>query len=324
MIDQSVTIILPVYGRPKLLEQALNSVYALNNSSWRLHIADDGSDQATRDLIQSHLNDPRITYSRRKSNLGLFKNLTIAVSEIKTEWLLILCSDDLLEQDALDTLNNIQQDYPTSHLILSAYSNIDKDGKCLPNTYDYYTNKFAPHTQLFYKTDLIPHLLHYGSINGNITGMLIKKTLFRDAGYWIQSWSQAADWEWLIRASSVTDVVINRRVVSKVRIHTGQLSSANRTNYREISESLATLSLLLKSPKLSAEPRRHLWAAHHSQFLLWNLLKTNKLSNIPHLIHNLNLFSAETSLFLATVMLIVNIPRRLICKISRKPLLPLV
>ena len=46
-----ISIILPVYGRSALLNAALASVYAQTDPDWRLHIADDGSDVETAQLI---------------------------------------------------------------------------------------------------------------------------------------------------------------------------------------------------------------------------------------------------------------------------------
>ena len=115
-----ITIILPVYGRSELLEVTLESVTRQRNKNWNLIVADDGSDEITQSLIAKWISDhidQNIEWIKREKNLGLFGNLNKAIEEASTDWVLILCSDDLLLPDAVDTLTRLMEDWPEPGLI---------------------------------------------------------------------------------------------------------------------------------------------------------------------------------------------------------------
>ena len=72
--QEPITIILPVFGRPELLTEALTSVLWQENPFWKLLIADDGSDKRTQALIKQWINsntNRQIQWVRRIKNIGL-------------------------------------------------------------------------------------------------------------------------------------------------------------------------------------------------------------------------------------------------------------
>lgn len=317
-----VTIVLPVYGRSLLLREALESVYAQDDPSWRLLIADDGSDVQTAELIQKQKADPRVQVVTRKQNIGLFGNLNAAINEVQTPWLLILCSDDYLEPHAISLAKKLILHVPDVRLILSSYSSIDLHGLLRTDVNGAFYNLFAPSTRLFRSGALLKPLLQYGSINGNITGLLIKKSLFFDAGPWRADWSQSADWEWLIRACTRTNVLVNREPIARVRVHEGQLSVGNRRLQHEIAETLEVLSVLVSHPVLQTFEHRRRWAAHHAQFLLWNLIKASPRVGLKVSFSHLRLIQKHVGLLPTAKAFLSTLPRRLMIRGTDQPLLP--
>ena len=317
-----ITIILPVYGRSELLKAALSSVYSQTDPDWRLHIADDGSDVQTAQLISEQLTDPRISYARRDTNLGLFVNLNHANTEATTPWQLILCSDDELKPDAISALKTSIYENPGVRLILSSYESIDIDSQLRHDVNGEFYDRFAPHTHLFGPGELLRPLLRFGSINGNITGLLIHHSLFTDAGLWRSDWIQAADWEWLIRASTYTSVLIRREPIASVRVHDGQLSVSNQKTHRELLETLELLSELLQHPLLEHCPERYRWASHHAQFQLWNILKRCRGSGLRQTLRYLLAVQRSVGLLRTALALFRSIPQRLRIRGTDLPLLP--
>ena len=317
-----ITIVLPVYGRSELLRDALESVYLQEDPDWRLLIADDGSDDQTAELIQQQVSDCRVKVVQRPKNLGLFGNLNAALDDVDTPWLLILCSDDCLEAQAIGQLKKSIASAPGVRLILSSYHSIDVNGACRTDVNGTFYDRFAPSTCLFKPGALLQPLLQYGSINGNITGLLIKHSLFSDAGPWRADWSQSADWEWLIRACTHTSVLVRREPIARVRVHEGQLSVSNRKLQRENLETLELLSGLLRHPQLQNCRRRRRWAAHHAQFLLWNVIKALPRVGFQATVHQLVLIQRHVGLLLTVLALLSTLPRRIRIRGTDKPLLP--
>ena len=321
-MSELITIVLPVYGRSRLLREALESIYAQDDPRWRLLIADDGSDFQTADLIQRQTADSRVDVVRRPQNLGLFGNLNAAIKEVKTPWQLILCSDDYLEPNAIGQLKKSIASAPDVRLMLSSYRSIDAGGDLRKDVNGAFYDCFAPTTRLFSPGKLLEPLLQYGSINGNITGLLIEQSLFRDAGPWRAEWSQSADWEWLIRACMKTSVLIRREPIARVRVHEGQLSVSNRKFQRENLETLEVLSGLLLHPQLQSCTSRRLWAAHHAQFLLWNVIKSSLRVGLKATLYQFALIDRHVGLLSTSFALLRSFPRRLIIRGTDEPLLP--
>ena len=317
-----ITIVLPVYGRTGLLREALESVYAQTDTSWRLLIADDGSDIQTRSLIEKQTQDPRVHVVRREKNLGLFGNLNATIQEVLTPWQLILCSDDLLEPHAISALKKDIASSTDVRLILSSYRTIDTNGHLRTDVNGAFYDCFAPSTRLFPSGSLLQPLLQFGSINGNITGLLINQSLFLDAGPWRSDWSQSADWEWLIRACTQTPVLVRRDPVARVRVHDGQLSVSNRQQQRENHETLEVLSSLLTHPELPICARRSRWAAHHAQFLLWNSIKALPRVGLWETCYQLILIHRHVGLLTTTLAFFRTLPRRFRIRGTDHPLLP--
>ena len=276
-----ITIILPVYGRSELLGPALESVLQLQDPGWQLLVADDGSDADTQAFIKgwikSQNHDTRVRWVRRPQNLGLFGNLNRAIEESQSEWVLLLCSDDLLLPHALGKLNEMRESWPDAGLILSTYESINEDGSPRPADSARHHDQVSQDTSLVPPERFVPALLQLGSLNGNLSGMAFSRSHWRAAGPFREDWRHAADWEWLVRASEHQPLVLNRVPIAQVRTHSSQLSNSNRLSGHELEEVAMVVEHLRRHPLLSDEPMGSRWAAHVMQFQLWNVLKTSNL-----------------------------------------------
>lgn len=271
-----ITIVLPVFGRPEFLPEALSSVQHQSRSSWQLLIADDGSDETTQTLLLQWINrqsDERIHWVKRTRNLGLFANLNRALHEMDSEWALLLCSDDRLHPHAVETLHNCRMRWPEVGLILSTFDSINSDGSPRAPDNAQHHDQVSPCTALIHPEQFVPALLELGSLNGNLTGMALSRSLCEATGPFKEDWRHAADWEWLLRAAEQGPVVLNRITIAAVRTHEHQLSNSNRRSGHEVFEVAQVVGKLRCHPLLLKEARRHRWAAHVMQFQLWNVIK---------------------------------------------------
>ena len=276
MNDAAITIVLPVYGRSELLEPALSSVLTQTSPNWHLLIADDGSDSVTQGFLKRWVTehaDPRLRWVRRPQNLGLFANLNRAITEAKTDWVLLLCSDDLLLPSALHTIEALRQRWPEAGLILSTFDSINADGSKRPADSAWHHDQVSLETALVPPERFVPALLELGSLNGNLSGMAFSRSHWLATGPFRSDWRHAADWEWLLRASEHKPLVLNRAPIAKVRTHESQLSNSNRRSGHELQEVAEIVRALRLHPLLVNESRRKEWAAHVMQFQLGNLMR---------------------------------------------------
>lgn len=314
MTGVDITIVLPVYGRSDLLEPALESVVKQTSHNWELLVADDGSDKATRNFIEGwisrHKNE-RITWLQRPQNLGLFGNLNQAISEASTEWIMLLCSDDVLLPSATERVDNLCRMWPEAWITLSTFESINRDGTCRPADNAWHHDQIERRTAVVEAKDMVQALLRLGSVNGNLTGMAFRKSLWKQAGPFREDWTHAADWEWLVRAVCISPVILNREPIARVRTHELQLSNSNRENGNEIREVAAVVRQLIDHPLLAGEKRRHKWAAHIMHFQMWNTAKVFRTLSKRELLLRMELISVSAGLRMTLVALLSYVPIRI-------------
>lgn len=313
--DAPITILLPVHGRAELLEAALSSVLAQTSSAWRLRIADDGSDDATRRWLaawmERHGTGRDMRWLRRPRNLGLFANLNQAIAaEAAADWWLLLCSDDLLLPSAVETLAARRKRWPDARLILSTFESIGPAGEARPADNAAHHDRLSRETALIPPERFLPALLELGSLNGNLTGMAFRRELWLQAGPFRADWRHAADWEWLIRAAEQGSVLLNRAPIARVRTHAAQLSNANRRSGHDSREVATVVGRLRRHPLLRQEPRRHRWAAHVMQFHLWNLLKQLRRGQTAGVGSTLKAIQGSAGLMQTGLALVAWLPER--------------
>ena len=314
MINEPITIILPVYGRQGMLEQALGSVLSQKCSDWKLIIADDGSDEQTKEMLKEWIykrKDARVRLVERENNLGLFRNLNKAIEESETEWIVILCSDDILEATAVQRLLEIREKMQVDSLILSTFTSIDSKGMNISGSSKWHHDQISRVSRFISPSEFVPMLLKLGSLNGNITGMSFSKTLWTDTGGFREDWRHAADWEWIVRATEDNGVILNRIPIAKIRTHDGQLSNENRRNGSEIRE-VAEVVKCLKGHYLMRKARdRKKWACHIMQFQLWNVLKGIRRYSLIELIQVLVKIEDSAGLIPTVAAMVRFIPKRI-------------
>ena len=94
------SVIIPVYNTEKYLGKCLDSLLNQSYSNFEALIVNDGSTDASEEVIKQYLNDSRITLiSQENKGLGGARNTGILAA--KGEYLVFLDSDDYLSFDCL-------------------------------------------------------------------------------------------------------------------------------------------------------------------------------------------------------------------------------
>ncbi len=124
-----ITVLTPSYNRAYILKNAYNSLLKQTNKNFEWIIVDDGSTDNTKELVQKFVNDKKITIRYfKKSNGGKHTALNYGIKKAKGELLLILDSDDILTNSAIETVYKYHNKYK-NHKNLCGYSFI----KVFPN-----------------------------------------------------------------------------------------------------------------------------------------------------------------------------------------------
>ena len=168
-----ITVFTPTYNRSKYLERIFECLSKQTNMNFVWLIIDDGSTDDTKERVNYFKKNAKfkINYYYKK-NGGKHSAHNTAVNLCKTDYFLILDSDDYLEVNSIEILNNyiklIDNDNKISGIIGNRF-NIDNKsviGRELPNI------KFASGIELYQKYQFVGDTLRMYKTD------ILKKNLF--------------------------------------------------------------------------------------------------------------------------------------------------
>jgi len=127
------SILIPSYNRPEFILQAVESILANTFSNFEIIISDDKSPRQSEieRLLTPFLNDARITFYKQIVNLGEPENRKFLIEKSKSNWLIFLCDDDILEFNTLETIHQNIIDNSESKLFTFGYNYINIRGEVL-------------------------------------------------------------------------------------------------------------------------------------------------------------------------------------------------
>lgn len=89
-----ISVLMPAYNAEKYIKEAIESILNQTFSNFEFIIIDDGSIDATEEIIKS-FKDSRIVYIKNEKNLGLIKTLNKGISIARGEFIARMDSDDI-------------------------------------------------------------------------------------------------------------------------------------------------------------------------------------------------------------------------------------
>lgn len=119
-----IEILLPFWGAPAYLYDAVASVRAQTDPDWRLVVVDDHyPDPAVAEFF-ADLDDPRVTYVRNETNLGITDNYRRCLELASAEWVVFFGCDDLMRPAYVATVRAAIADAPAGVDVVSPASTV--------------------------------------------------------------------------------------------------------------------------------------------------------------------------------------------------------
>jgi GT2 family glycosyltransferase len=123
-------ILIPFYGDLKLLQEAVRSVLAQQDTRWLLTVVDDRyPDPAVTIWFEDLLEDTRIRYVRNEVNLGANRNFQRCLDLAEAEYITILGGDDLLMPNYVGTILSVMETEPGVAIVQPGVCVIDGEGR---------------------------------------------------------------------------------------------------------------------------------------------------------------------------------------------------
>lgn len=238
-MSPSLTIAIPVYNRTFGFEESLNSALAVRECI-EILIVDDNSNHNEFEKLCSKNSDIRIRYLKNTTNFGVFGNWNRCAQLATSDFIAVLCSDDIIEADAYSRFQKAVDQLPELDLFFGPfvifYDKID-DSKTLR---DYPPGPISTQT-----------LLEDAAENGAAFPVLsfIRRQKLLELPF-IEEPHSGNDWLWIYSSASSLNMYCDSKPISYWRRHPNQdanLSQLITTDcwplmYTEISKQLLTLN----------------------------------------------------------------------------------
>jgi len=226
MYNPKITVIVAVFNGAATLSRCLKSIYSQSYSNKELIVIDGGSTDDSVNIIQDSSSE--IAYWESKPDRGIYHAWNKALSHATGEWICFLGSDDYFWQD--DVLEKM---IPSLHisqtngirLVYGRIASVDTLGKVknlLGVPWDkkksVFLHQMPPHPGLFHHSDL-----------------------FEEHGNYDESYSIAADYEFLLRELIGGEALFVPEIIV-AGFQYGGVSSSSRHLLKLISEDLSARS----------------------------------------------------------------------------------
>lgn len=125
------SIIIPVYNVENYIRKCLDSVMQQGYCNYEVIVVNDGSTDCSQSIIDEYTNkDPRIC-GYIKKNGGLSDARNFGLQYVTGDYIVFLDSDDYLEEDLLQRLNNVLEQHGKVDLVRYSFQKVDEKGEVI-------------------------------------------------------------------------------------------------------------------------------------------------------------------------------------------------
>ena len=212
-----VSVVMSVYNGGQWLNAAIESIIHQTYSNWEFIIVDDNSNLATKNILKSYKLNPKFKIITNESNLGLTKNLNMAIAVAHGEFIARMDADDISMSDRIEKQVSYLIQKPDVSVVGSFIECIDETGNQKANWND-------DRNAINWKT--IKATLPWKSCLAHPT-VVFRKNIF-DKYKYNESQHHSQDWDlWLqLAADNVIIEKINEPLL-QYRVHNQSITSGS-------------------------------------------------------------------------------------------------
>lgn len=212
-----VSVIIPTYNYAYLINQAIDSILSQTYHNLELIICDDCSDDNTEEVVK-YYHDPRVSFYRNETRLGLYGNFNHSRQYAQGYYLLFLCADDLLSPESIERMVQALDLYPSA-AIATTYQRqlIDISGNKIGHLA---SKKLGP--GLVKGEEVILGQCRFGGSVGRPSEVLIRANLLPHGDTFDRSVEHCADNALWCSLCEKWDVVYVEGAIAYIRFHSQQ------------------------------------------------------------------------------------------------------
>jgi glycosyltransferase involved in cell wall biosynthesis len=194
LFSKEISVLIPAYNCEATICRAIRSVLAQTFQEFELIIVDDGSRDATLEMIGT-ISDPRIRIVRHPENLGEAQARNTAVKTASGRFVAFLDSDD---EWLPEKLSRQMQVLNSEHEEIVA----NVSGYFLYDEFDIRRMEIPPQPASWHRYLLM------GCGLGPGTTLLVSRAVFEEIGYYDPSLPRYTDWDWLLRFTKLHPLTV--------------------------------------------------------------------------------------------------------------------
>lgn len=221
-----VSIVIPTYNYASYLKETLNSVLRQSHTDWECIVVDDGSTDATADVVNEFTKkDKRFIYVYQK-NAGVSAARNKGLSLAKGEYIQFLDGDDLLQPEKIETGLAAFRNHADAEIVYSDVRFFDDGREAELRTS---LNGTKPDNWLPRLNDRGAKVVAIlSSINFMVIhAPLLRRSLFERVGLFDVSMKALEDWDFWMRCAlenAFFCYAAHDNAMALVRVHEGSLS----------------------------------------------------------------------------------------------------
>lgn len=230
-----VSIIIPAYNAAPYLEETLNSIFEQTFKDFEIIIVDDGSTDATKDVIDKFKGKVRYFYQKNSGAPASPRN--VAIKNSKGKYIAIFDSDDIMFKEKLEVSVNILEKNNGVDLIFSNFiqilDGVTEDTAWLDKPHVKKVIDSIPQEQLEENVYSFNRPIYQELLLSNFIGtstVVCKKDIFDDVGYFDESLIGIEDLDmWLHLCQAEKTFAYSTIPLSYYRKHQGGISRQTNT-----------------------------------------------------------------------------------------------
>ena len=204
-----ISVIIPTYDRYWILKEAIDSVLSQKFSDFEIIVVDDGSTDATNDLLSTY-GDQITTISQQNKGVSAARNAGISFS--RGDYIAFLDSDDMWLPEKLSCQHNFFLSHPETFICQTDEIWIRNGVRVNPK------NRHKKPSGMIFEPSLQLCLVSPSAV-------MIKKSLFDSVGLFNESFPACEDYDLWLRIGLYYPIyLIDRQLVVKRGGHDDQLS----------------------------------------------------------------------------------------------------
>jgi glycosyltransferase involved in cell wall biosynthesis len=205
-----VSIIVPTFNRPQFLRPAIESVLGQTYENWELLIADDGSDEPARQVLNALSRHPRITviWMQHSGIPAVVRNR--ALERATGDYVAFLDSDDLWDARKLQVQLERLRSRRECRWSYTGFTNVDENGVPLP---DEPRRLWMP-----CEGAVFDHIL-LGEVSIRTPCVLAERRLILETGPFDEAMHSAEDYDLWLRLALRSEVALVDEPLTCVRHH---------------------------------------------------------------------------------------------------------